>query len=454
MQATDFSPFHHFHLGEKPAMTAAVATAVTPTTVNRNRLFWVAVLGLFTAAVGASLRAGIAGQLKQQVFDGIDAAGSGVLTGEALGASFLGFALTLFCASPFLDLIGMRRMLMVAAGCFIVGSLTVMGAGSIASGLDVFHLVWLGMLLCGIGWGAVEATINPMTTALYPDDKTSRLNMLHAWWPAGLIVGGLASAILGGYGVGWKAMLGLGLVPAVLMLLFSAGSTFPLTERAASGISMRDMFAEILRRPSFLLWFGAMFLTAASELAPGQWVDVALSHRVGMRGILLLVYVSFMMFVLRHFAGLLAHRLGNAGLMWVSSLLAGAGLLLLSRAQSPLAAMLAATVWGGGVCFMWPTMIASVAERYPRGGSWMIGLMGSAGALSIYFVLPSLGGLYDAAKLKLAGGADGLASLSGTALAAVEDQAASSSFAALSLVPAGLLLVFGAIWLWERRARR
>ena len=46
-----------------------------------------------------------------------------------------------------------------------------------------------------------------------------------------------------------------------------------------------------------------MFLTASAELAPGSWVDVALTQTVGMPGILVLVYVSAIMFVMRHFAG-------------------------------------------------------------------------------------------------------------------------------------------------------
>ncbi len=177
------------------------------------------------------------------------------------------------------------------------------------------------------------------------------------------------------------------------------------------------MIAEIFKRPSFFIWFGAMFLTAASELAPGQWIDVALSNRVGMRGILLLVYVSALMFVFRHFAGKLSHVLSNPGLLWVSSLLAAIGLYMLSQAQSPVAAILASTVWGLGVCVMWPTMLASVSERYPRGGPWAMGLVGSAGALSIYFVLPELGEMFDRAKIEFAGGPEAFAQLTGDAQA-------------------------------------
>ena len=69
-----------------------------------------------------------------------------------------------------------------------------------------------------------------------------------------------------------------------------------------------------------------MFLTAASELAPGQWVQFALTRTVHMPGILLLVYVSAMMFVMRHFAGPIAHKFSPVGLLWFSCLLASLGL--------------------------------------------------------------------------------------------------------------------------------
>ena len=92
-----------------------------------------------------------------------------------------------------------------------------------------------------------------------------------------------------------------------LVVALCLGVRFPPTEREAAGVSAGEMFRE-LRNPLFLVLFLSMFLTAASELAPGQWVDFALSRTVGMPGILLLVYVSALMFVMRHFAGPLVHQ--------------------------------------------------------------------------------------------------------------------------------------------------
>ena len=131
---------------------------------------------------------------------------------------------------------------------------------------------------------------------------------------------------------------------------------------------------------------------------------MALTRTVGFQGIWLLIYVSGLMFVMRHFAGPLSHKLSPVGLLWFSCLLAAAGLVLLSMANSGLTGLLAATIWGAGVCFMWPTMLAAASERFPRGGALLMGLMGTAGTLAIYFVLPKMGEIFDNAKIATAGG--------------------------------------------------
>jgi MFS family permease len=418
--------------------------------LDRKKLFWIGVLALFTAAMSFSMRAAVAVDIKSAIIDGIDIARSATLLAEALGVAFLGFAITLFAVSPLLDLIGIGRVIRGSALAFLVGTLLVIFASVLGEGESAFRYLWLGMLLKGVGWGATEAAINPMTTSLYPEDKTHRLNVLHAWWPAGLIVGGLLGVFTKEAGVNWQISLGLVIIPAIAVLVLSINTVFPSTEREANGVSMGDMLREVIKRPSFFIWFAAMFLTAASELAPGQWIDFALTEKVGFRGILLLIYVAGLMFVMRHFAGPLSHRLSNTGLLWFSSLFAAAGLYLLSIADGAVSALIGATVWGIGVCFMWPTMLASVAERYPRGGSWLIGLLGSAGALSIYFVLPKLGALYDTAKIELAGGQAQLATLSTEALREIENMAASESFATVALVPVVLLVFFAVLWFSER----
>jgi fucose permease len=430
------------------------ASAVNPVDrhagYNKSRLFIVSLLALFMAGVGASLRSNVASDLQRIFFDPIDKAHSAEMIGSVLGVPFLGYAFTIAIGSPLLDAIGMGILLPMSGVLFIIGTLIILFAG----GPHVYNVMWAGAVVTGIGWGLVETVVNPLTTTLYPDEKTARLNTLHAWWPGGLIAGGLFGIAMGALGVGWQFKLAAVMLPALLVIVLCMGVKFPPTARVASGYSMGSMFKELLK-PMFLVLFCSMFLTAASELAPGQWVDLALTRTVGMRGIWLLVYVSGLMFVMRHFAGAMVHKLSPIGLLWCSCLLASIGLFALSVANSPVTGLLAATVWGTGVCYMWPTMLATAAERFPRGGALLIGLMGTAGTLSITFVLPAMGTIFDTKKVEVAGGTEAFNLLqAGPELERVLGIAAQASFRAVAILPAILLIVFGAIWLYDRRASR
>ena len=158
---------------------------------------------------------------------------------------------------------------------------------------------------------------------------------------------------------------------------------------------------------------------------------------------------------MRHFAGALAHRFSDMGLLLICTAPAAIGLYLLSIANSPITALVAATLWAFGVCFMWPTMLAAASRRFPRSGPWGIGLIGFAGAMAIYFVLPQLGKIYDDAKLEKAGGKDAFDALQpgSSGLQQALSYAAEQSFQTIAIIPVMLFFIFGAVWLYERKAK-
>ncbi len=424
-------------------------------TYNNRAIFWICVMALFTAALSFSIRTGASGAIKAALLDGEMAAHSGELIAAALGNSFLGFALSLLVISPLLDVFGAKRVILFASACFILGPILIVLSPSMDGGAAVYRMLTIGMVVCGFGWGATEASINPVVAALYADDKTGKLNMLHAWWPAGIVVGGLSSVLFfEQLGLGWQTLIGLICIPGIVFGLWAMTQAFPKTESTAMGVPFREMIAEPFKRPSFWIFPAIMFLTASAELAPGSWVDVALTQNVGMPGILVLVFVSAIMFIMRHFAGPLEHRFSDMGLLWFCTVPAGIGLYLLSVANSPISALVAATLWAIGVAFMWPTMLAASARRYPRGGPWSIGLVGFAGAMAIYFVLPEIGKIYDQAKLEKAGGEAAFAALQpGPELSNVLAFAAEQSFQVIAVVPAILFFIFGAVWFAERKRK-
>ncbi len=419
--------------------------AATATPLRRGRIFIVTLLALFTAGAAVSLRAVTAVHMRTDFLDAIDKVRAGEMLGTVLGAAFIGFALTLFFVSPVLAAIGFRRALIAAAALLVAGFVMVGHAASL--GVSPYTGLLVGMVVQGLGWGLVETVINPLTSALYPEDRVGRLGILHAWYPAGVVGGALLGLAADNWGWPWRFEF---VIVGAFALLFAAlawiESFPPVSASTDAPVSPGEMIKATLHSPALIFWVVLMMFTASTEFAPGQWVDVALSQIVGMRGIWLLVFVSALMFVLRHFAGPLAHRFGNIGLLVFSSVFATLGLYALSFANSPTTAILAAVLWGLGVAYFWPTMLATVAERYPRSGTIVFGTMGAAGAASTFVVLPYIGALSDKAKLA--------AAANGATAEQVLQSAATVSFQTIALIPLCLIVIFAGVAIADRMRKK
>jgi MFS family permease len=417
----------------------------TVTPLRRGRIFVVTLLALFTAGAAVSLRAVTAVHMRTDYLDAIDKVRAGEMLGTVLGAAFIGFALTLFFVSPVLAAIGFRRALIAAAALLVAGFVMVGHAASL--GVSPYTGLLIGMVVQGLGWGLVETVINPLTSALYPEDRVGRLGILHAWYPAGVVGGALIGLAADGAGWPWRFEF---VIVGAFALLFAGLAwieTFPPVSASTDApVSPGEMIKATLHSPALIFWVVLMMFTASTEFAPGQWVDVALSQIVGMRGIWLLVFVSALMFVLRHFAGPLAHRFGNIGLLIFSSVFATLGLYALSFANSPTTAILAAVLWGLGVAYFWPTMLATVAERYPRSGTIVFGTMGAAGAASTFVVLPYIGALSDQAKLTAAS--------QGETAGQILQTAATVSFQTIALIPLCLIVIFVGVAVADRMRKK
>jgi len=316
--------------------------------------------------------------------------------------AFWAFTIAIFVSGALVDVIGMRALHILSAVGYLVGVALVVVApypsAPVASIFDTTGttMLYAGFFTMGLSQGLVEGVINPLVATLYSAEKTRKLNMLHAWWPAGMIIGGLLAYAFTSFGASWQIKLSLILVPAVIYLVMALTQPYPNTERVASNISTGEMWREA-GRPIFLLLFVCMWMTAAVELGPDQWFPSVMGSLTGIQGILFLVYTAGLMFILRtYFAGI-AHAspirtltvcsvLVAVGLYWLGSLQPGA---------SPIIAFAAATIFGIGKTYFWPTMIGVTAEQFPRGGALLMSLMGGAGMLSAAVVLPIMGARID-----------------------------------------------------------
>jgi fucose permease len=351
-------------------MAASVASPALPASlegIHRDRLFVASCCALAVSAVAFAVIGDILGALKSQFI--LDNQQVGFIGGAAIW----GFSVSIILLGPLCDVLGMKFLTRVAMVCHVLGVLIMITATG-------FWTLFIGALVISLGNGLIEAVCNPLVVTLYPERKAHRLNQFHMWWPGGIVLGGLASYGLGLLGYSsWQLRLGLILIPAVVYIVLMLREEFPPTVNQATGVSTGAMFATTLTSPLFLLMLATMFITASIELGPGRWIPAVLQSG-GVPGILILVYGSALMAILRRVAsGPLIRALSPTGILFSSMIVAAIGLYLLSGAQTMVSALVAATVFFLGVCFVWPTMLGFVSERVPRSGALGLALMGGAG---------------------------------------------------------------------------
>jgi MFS family permease len=350
-------------------------------TYNRKRLFAASCVALLVIGMTFSIRGDIIGPL------GIAFALTKEQLGWIAGAAFWGYTGCIFIGGQLCDLVGMGRLIMLACMAHVAAILLTIFAGG-------FWELWFATLIIGVANALLEAAINPLVATIYPEQKTQRLNSVHAWFPWGIVSGGLAAFLLTKWNVGWQWKMTLILLPTLAYGAMCLGQKFPATERVQRGISTAGMYRETIR-PMFLLWVFCMFLTASTELGPNQWIPTILTNTAHMQGILILAWINGIMAVGRMLAGPVVHRLSPLGVLIAAAVLSAVGLYGLSLANSPMSAFLASTVFALGVCYFWPTMLGVVAERFSAGGAWALAIIGGAGNLSVALILPAMGRIYD-----------------------------------------------------------
>jgi MFS family permease len=418
------------------------------TTINRNQLFLASCLALLVTSLSFGIRAGLLNtwshdfDLKQEEI--------GIITSTA----FWGFPLAIIIGGMVVDIIGMKKLLLAAFIFHLLGIILTITA-------DGFWALFISTLLIGLGNGTVEAACNPLVASLYPNNKTTKLNHFHLWFPGGIVIGTLIVSFFGQYVPdtiylsNWKILVGIMLIPTILYGLIFFRLSFPVTERVASGITTSEMYKSLLN-PLFLVMIVLMFGTAITELFTGQWIDVLLKN-VTDNAILLLTIETGVMVLGRGLAEPVVKRFSPQGVLLMSAILSALGLYMLGHYTGGML-FVGAIIFGMGVCYFWPTMLGFVAENLPKTGAVGLNLMGGAGmfAVSVYMIF--MGGYYD--KLladKLPTGANVstyLNAASGTPEAAALDEAKKAAgpeiLNATMIIPIILIIAFTILLFYMR----
>jgi MFS family permease len=394
---------------------------------NRMRLLWAGFMAILAAGVGFAIRGGI--------FDnwGKEYGFTGAQLGAIGGAGFSGFCFGIILGGVIVDKIGYGKLVALALLCHVLSAFVTFGASTPE---NAYNFLFWGMFIFAYANGTLEAVANPLVATLFPENRTHYLNILHASWPAGMVLGSVAGWVLDDkMQLGWKIQLALYLVPTVLYAIMFLGQKFPKSEAAEKGASFVQMFkpvgilgavvvcyllslffgdiskalspdnAKVIGYAiggilliavtvitkgsigSFILFvlFVTHAMVGAVELGTDGWIqNITGNLFTSEQGKYLFIWTSAIMFGLRFCAHWIEKtlKLSPIGLLLVCSIIACVGLNLASGMQSFTMALVALGIYAVGKTFFWPTMLAVVGDRYPQTGAVAMSIMGGIGMLS------------------------------------------------------------------------
>lgn len=391
---------------------------------NANRLLWAGFLAILAAGIGFGVRGGILTNW------GAEFGFTGAQLGIISGAGFTGFCFGIIIGGVVVDKIGYGKLVFAAFLFHVLSAFITFAATSGQAQATAYNFLYWGTFVFALANGTLEAVANPLVATLFPKNRTHYLNILHASWPAGLVVGGLIGWTLGESGVSWKVQLGLFLIPTVLYGIAFMGQSFPKSEAAAKGLKVGEMLREVgilgsavaiyllvlfckdsLNLPAGVSWgvggvllvvvgvltqfsigswlLFVLFIThaliGAVELGTDNWIqNITGNILTPAQGKILFVFTSLLMFALRFCAHFIEKNLkiSPIGLLLICSIFGVVGLQMVSGINTFIGAMVALSVYAIGKTFFWPTMLAVVGDRFPRTGAIAMSIMGGIGMMS------------------------------------------------------------------------
>jgi MFS family permease len=415
-----------------------MSDAVAFTNKEKQMLLWASFLSLLAAGVGFVFRAMVPALWAKQF--GVDDSQVGIL----FGAGLWPIAIMMILFSFLVDKIGYKVSMFFAFFFQALSILLTFTAGS-------FNAMWWACICAGVGHGVVEAVINPLCCSIFRDEKTKAMNILHAAWPAGLMLGGATFLTIYSDADKWSVAKSAWVIMALPVLaygvMFLICKKFPVDERVEAKVPMSDMLKEFGGLGAFLaatfisyevysqlgafgggqytrlgVSFGTgavigaifgfavkskghwmffflcvlMVPLATAEIATDGWIQNLMKPTMGKYAGWALVFSAFIMMILRFASGIPLKLTGSPlGLLLVSSVFSIIGLFWLSVA-SGIVVMFAFVFYAVGQTYYWPSILGFTSERYPKGGALTLNTVSAMGLLTVgIFGFPFLGAVQD-----------------------------------------------------------
>ena len=409
---------------------------------EKSILLWASFLSLMAAGVGFVFRAMVPALWGSEfnITDG--------QVGQLFGAGLWPIAIMMILFSLIIDKIGYKISMMFAFVFQVISVVMTFTANS-------FDSMWWACICAGIGHGIIEAAINPMCVSAFRDEKTKAMNILHASWPAGIMLGGAIFLTVYTGTETWaeaQSAWFFMLLPVLAYgVMFLTVKRFPIDERVENNVSMSEMLQEFgglgaflaitfmgyeaftqlglfaegqysrllvslgvgivgggafgvlcksKGKPMFFFLCLIMIPLATAEIATDGWIQNLMKPTLGEYAGWALVFSAFIMMILRFGAGIPLKYTSPLGLLLISSCFSIIGLFALSYA-SGIAVLFAFIFYAVGQTYYWPSILGFTAERFPKGGALTLNTVSAMGLLTVgIFGFPFLGAVQDSYNAK------------------------------------------------------
>lgn len=302
------------------------------------------------------------------------------LSNEELGriaaVNFTGLCVAIVATGPLADRLGPRL--------FAVLGNVLLAIGLLLLGLSPdYALLLLAAFVMGLGAGMIDTVLSPIVGALKPERRASAMNWLHSYYCTGAVATVVVAAGALRMGISWRHIsLALITIPVLILLAFLFVRLPPLVSESAPG--GRQSVRSLLRVPLFWLALGSILLGGATEMGMAQWLPTYTEETLGLNKLtagMALAGFSVAMAIGRIGVGVIGHRIDPV--RWMIGCCVVTVLLFLIGAfwRQPHVALWACMLAGASGSCLWPSMLAVSADRFPRGGASMYGMLAAFGNL-------------------------------------------------------------------------
>ncbi len=306
------------------------------------------------------------------------------LLGLALIGAPIGTLFALSFASPFIEKIGFRKMLLSG----IPAAALFFAMAAFSSTPLVFFLL---LIPAGIAIGCIEIVINVEADRIEASLQRRIMNRAHSFWSFGFFIAGMTGATFAHFGVPVKwhlvfVFLCIALITFYCLRDFSPAAVRAEAEQPASGLAIPTRPIMIL----VLITLPAMLMEGAGIDWSAIYMDTIFSSSAFIAGCAVAV-VTLSQGITRYFADSFVEKYSPIAVGRVLLLCMAAGILLVLFPVSAAISLIGFGILGIGTSVLFPLAMSAAAQRTDRPATVNVAALAQISFLTFLAGPPILG---------------------------------------------------------------